>query len=536
MTKWMSINGKRVVFEEGETVLEVATKAGIYIPTLCARPDLPSLGACRLCIIDVEGSRVYPNSCTLPARENMVVRTATPDLQAVRRNIFQLILAEHPSYCLVCKEQNECSKLRHGEYKAGRVIGCYTCSHKELCEIRKISEYLRVKEIRFPILYKNLPLERDDPFLVRDYNLCILCARCIRACQDVLGYSAIALTKRGHDTKVGTILDVPHLESGCVFCGHCIDVCPTGALTARGSTWFGAPDKTITTTCVLCSHGCQMVVDVKWGKVVNVHPPYDMSARREYCVKGRFCIPALLNGRDRLKYPTIKRKILKEEHFPVSWDEAIAHIAENFKNFNSDKIGFLLSPFLTDEAIFLFNKLAKEINSNNVAYNDEDLCNLASRGIKALITTYNSKIIHEIDSLEFLVVQDIYHHTNYEAANVIVPTTAFTEEEGTKTGDEYIKYQIQKAVDPPGLSLPSWIIVSRLGQAMGLKDFSYESINELQDEIMRNEPLNVPLVSKQSLEYMGIPIAEKVEEFDLFLNAKRVISESKGKGMQDVRI
>jgi predicted molibdopterin-dependent oxidoreductase YjgC len=536
MTKWMNINGKRVVFEEGETLLEVATKAGIYIPTLCARPDLPSIGACRLCIVEVEGSRVYPNSCTLPAREGMVVRTETPDLQAVRRNIFQLILAEHPSYCLVCKEQNECARLRHGEYKAGRVIGCYTCSHKELCEIRKISDYLRIKEIRFPVLYKNLPLERDDPFLVRDYNLCIICARCVRACQDVLGYSAIALTKRGHDTKVGTLLDISHLESGCVFCGHCIDVCPTGALTARGSTWFGSPDKSITTTCVLCSHGCQMVADVKWDKVVNVHPPYDMSARREYCVKGRFCIPALVNGRDRLKYPSIKRKVLKEEQFPVSWDEAINHIAERLKSFTPEEIGFLVSPFLTDETIFLFNKLSKEISSNDLAYNNEGLQILAERGIKALYATFNSKSITKIASLEVLFVQDIYHHSNYESAEVIVPTTAFTEEDGTKTGVEYMKYKVKKAVEPPGIALPSWLIVSRLAQALGLKEFSYKTIDDIQDEIMRREPIDVPLISKQSLEYMGTPIGEKVEEFALFLNAKRIISKSKGRGMEDVKI
>ncbi|NIU85780.1 MAG: 4Fe-4S dicluster domain-containing protein, partial [Nitrosopumilaceae archaeon] len=103
--------------------------------------------------------------------------------------------------------------------------------------------------MRYPLLYKNLPIERDDPFLIRDYNLCILCARCVRACQDVLGHSAIALTKRGHDTKIGTISEVSHLESGCVFCGHCIDVCPTGALIGRGSSWFGTPDRSIETTC-----------------------------------------------------------------------------------------------------------------------------------------------------------------------------------------------------------------------------------------------------------------------------------------------
>jgi predicted molibdopterin-dependent oxidoreductase YjgC len=536
MTKWMNINGKRVVFEEGETVLEVASKAGIYIPTLCARPDLPSIGACRLCIIDVEGGRGYPNSCTLPAREGMVVRTSTPDLQAVRRNIFQLILAEHPSYCIVCKEKEGCEKVRHGEYKAGRVIGCHTCSNKERCEIREITEYLRIKDIRFPLLYKNLPLERSDPFLVRDYNLCILCARCIRACQDVLGHNAIALTNRGHDTKVGTILEVSHLESGCVFCGHCVDVCPTGALIARCSTWFGTPDKSVPTTCILCSHGCQMIIDVKWDKVVNVHPPFDMSARREYCIKGRFCIPALVSGSDRLKYPMIKRKVIKEEYFPVSWDEAITYAAEKLKNFQPHEIGFLVSPFLTDEAIYLFSKLAKRISTNPIAFDEEGIRDLNLRGVKALFSTYHSNLISEIKNLDFLIHQDVYHTKTCDIAEVIFPSTIFTEENGSKTGEEFVKNQINKAVDPPGIALPSWEIVSKLAQAMELDGFSYESIADLQDEIVDSGSIEVPMIPKQCLDYMGIPISDKVSEFRFYLDSKREINRSKGKGMLDVKI
>ncbi len=536
MTKWMNINGRRVVFEEGETVLEVATKAGIFIPTLCARPDLPSFGACRLCIVDVEGNRTYPNSCTLPAREGMVVRTETPDLQAVRRNVFQLILAEHPSYCIICKEHDECEKVRHGEYKAGRVIGCFTCSNKEICEIREISEYLRIKDIRYPMLYKNLPLERDDPFLVRDYNLCILCARCIRACQDVLGYSAIALTKRGHDTKVGTILEVSHLESGCVFCGHCIDVCPTGALIARGSTWFGTPDKSVTTTCNLCSHGCQMVIDVKWDKVVNVHPPYELSARREYCVKGRFCIPALVNGRDRLKYPTIKRKVIKEEQYPVSWDEAITHTADKLKGYKPEEIGIILSPSLTDEAVYLLLKFAQRVSTIPVVYDEKGIKNLRSQGVKAIFSTFNSNVFSDFEGLDFLILQDIYQSNSSDSAEVVLPTTVFTEEDGTKSGEEYMKYPINKAVEPPGEALPSWIIVSRIAQSMGLDGFNYESIENLQDEIRNTEPLEIPKVSKQQLDYMGVPIADKVEELRLYITSKRAIDQSKGKGVLDVQI
>ncbi len=536
MNKWMNINGRRVVYEEGETVLEVATKAGIYIPTLCARPDLPSFGACRLCIIDVEGARTYPNSCTLPAREGMVVRTATPDLQAVRRNIFQLILAEHPSYCIICKEHDECEKVRHGEYKAGRVIGCFTCSNKEICEIREISEYLRIKEIRYPMLYKNIPLERNDPFLVRDYNLCILCARCVRACHDVLGYSAIDLTKRGHDTKIGTILEVSHLESGCVFCGHCIDVCPTGALIARGSTWFGTPDKSVTTTCNLCSHGCQMVIDVKWEKVVNVHPPYELSARREYCVKGRFCIPALLNGRDRLKYPTIKRKMIKEEHHPVSWDEAISHTGSQLKKYKPEEIGVIISPSLTDESVFMLTKFAQKISANPLVFEEEGISRLHSQGVKAFVSTFSSPLFSRLEGLELVVLQDIYESPTSESADVVLPTTVFTEENGTKSGEEYMKFNINKAVEPPGEAIPSWRIIMQIAQAMELDGFNYNTIDELQDEIMSSKLIEIPKVPKQSLQYMGIPIADKVEEFRLYITTKQAINQSNGKGEIDVQI
>jgi predicted molibdopterin-dependent oxidoreductase YjgC len=536
MSKWMIINGKRVFFDEGETILEVATKAGIYIPTLCARPDLPSIGACRLCIVDVEGNRNYPNSCTHPAREGMVVRTATPDIQAVRRNVFQLILAEHPSYCIVCHDHEDCEKVRHGEYKAGRVIGCFTCSHKDICEIRELSDYLRVKEIRYPLLYKNLPLERNDPFLVRDYNLCILCARCVRACQDVLGHSAIALTKRGHDTKIGTISEVSHLESGCVFCGHCIDVCPTGALIARGSSWFGTPDRSIETACNLCSHGCQMVIDVKWDKVVNVRPPFEMSARREYCVKGRFCIPALVNGRDRLKYPMIKKKVIKEEQFPVSWEEAALQSAEIFKSYKPEEIGFIISPFLTDESIYLINKLAKEIGINNIAYDEDGIRSLASKNLKVIFSTYHTKLMTEFRTIEKSIHQDIYSSSFSDNADIVLPTTTFTEEDGTKTGKDYVQNEIHKAVEPPGESLPSWLIVSKIAEALTLDGFNYPSIRDLQNEIIGTDPLDVPLMSKQRLDYMGIPIGEKVEDFQLYLDSKLLLNKSKGKGKVDVQI
>lgn len=527
MTNKISINGKTVTFKKGETILEVATNAGIYIPTLCARPDLPSIGACRLCIVKIDGVRGYRNSCTMPAEAEMVITTATPEIQSIRKNILEMILSEHPSLCIVCKDKDECETLRQGEFKAGRVIGCYTCSYKNQCELRVLAEYLRIKDIRYPMLYKNLPLERDDPFIERDYNLCILCGRCVRACSDVLGHGAISFTKRGHDTKIDTMLGISHIEAGCHFCGHCIDVCPTGALTARGSKWYGKPENSVATTCILCSQGCQMIVDTRWKKVVSVHPEYKFAARREYCVKGRFCIPALFNGNDRMKYPTIKKEM---KNYPVSWEDAINFTAEKLNSYSNEDRGVFISPYLTDEAIYVLVKFAKEAAGSKFAFDMEGLRNFTH--IKALYLTQQLQDIIKFN-FEFLILQDIYRSPFKEIANVVFPACAFTEEEGTKTCQDYVKNNIYKAADPPGISMPDWEITVKLAQAMGLKGFDYKDIKELQDEMMTFDisSINAPMIPKNSIEYRGIQIAEKVEEFRIFLACRYKIKEQGGKNV-----
>lgn len=532
MTSYMTINGKKVPFNPGESVLDAATNAGIFIPTLCARPDLPSYGACRLCIVDVEGVRGYPNSCTLPAQEHMVVRTSTPDLQSIRRNIFELILSEHPSVCIVCKNREECDSLRFGSTKAGRVIGCNTCSQKEVCEIRKLADYFRIRDIHYPLIYKDLPLERYDPFMERDYNLCILCDRCVRACQEVLGHSAIALTKRGHDTKVGTLLDVPHLESGCVFCGHCIDVCPTGALTARDSKWYGKPDVSVETTCTMCSHNCQLIADVKWGKVVSFHPETSdkMSARREYCVKGRFTVPGLINGLGRLKYPTIKRGELTNELYPVEWDDAIQFLTEHLRKYGPEEVGFFISPFLSDESIFVLTKLAKDVAGSKIAFDNSDLLNLESAGIKFLYATQQAIRLAEMKEVEFLVLSDWQESHYQELASVVLPATTFVEEDGTKTGVEFMQNYLHKAADPPGYALPDWQIASMVGRALGLEGYDYQTLEDVRDDMAQSlmGSVDVPLVPKEGLEYRGVEIAKKVDDFRYYLVAKRNIAEESG--------
>lgn len=151
-------------------------------------------------------------------------------------------------------------------------------------ELKKVAEYLGLKEIKLPFTYKNLPLERDDPFFERDYNLCILCGRCVRICQDIRGVGAIAFINRGHNTKIGTAFGKSHLEGGCQFCGAWVDVCPTGALFAKASKWHGIPEKETSTTCALCGVGCRLKLETKWDKIMAAWPDDDGPAN-----KGQAC-------------------------------------------------------------------------------------------------------------------------------------------------------------------------------------------------------------------------------------------------------
>ncbi len=206
----LTIDEQQVKANEGATVLEAARQAGIYIPTLCYHPSLTPYGACRLCIVEIENLRGFPTACTTPVTEGMVIKTNTPQLQELRRNIFELILAEHPRQCITCPKN-----LR--------------------CELQEVASHIGVEEVTLPPIHKELPVYQDSPFFDRDYNLCILCGRCVRVCQEVRGAGAIAFTYRGSQALVGTAFDKTLEDSGCQFCGACVDICPTGALMDRSS-------------------------------------------------------------------------------------------------------------------------------------------------------------------------------------------------------------------------------------------------------------------------------------------------------------
>jgi len=519
MLKVLVINGKQVRYVHGKTILETARENNIHIPTLCAHERLPSFGACRLCMVKVHGTSGFMNACTTPIKDGMVITTDSLEIKKLRREIFELILSEHPSSCMVCDQHDHCDKLNSGVMKAGVITGCHTCPNREICELRVVAEELNFKSIRFPMFYKELPIERNDPFFDRDYNLCIHCGRCVRVCQDVEGANILVFTKRGHDTKIGTSFEKPHIDTDCKFCGQCIDVCPTGALSARGQKWYDCPDDQFRTTCMLCNKGCRFEVDVKWGRIVGMRPDPDYKTLKTgICVKGRFCLPTFFNNMDRLKFPRILRNF---KLYPTNWDEVALFVAELLEKYPPSKVAIYLSNFLTNEAEYVFLKFADQLEIPNIYRKPEDLEQITKKGIKVLYTTEGLPGLKKYKSLEHIIFQEVFPAEGYDLAEVILPAAAFTEQFGTymtKRGP----MPLQKVVKAPDLALEDWKIVCKIAKELDLTGFKFLNTDEIDQEIGRmNYHPEVKPVEEYYLKFRGTLIAEKVPDFDLLLKARK---------------
>lgn len=472
------INGQQVVAEKGETVLQCALRHGIEIPHLCTHPSLPPFGACRMCLVEIEGMRGFPTSCTTPAAAGMIVHTNTPALQELRRNTLALMMIEHPSGCLVCGKRELCDQFRPAAEKVGSTTGCHTCNNKEVCEVRGLAAELGFCQLPVPPMYHQRPIERNNPFIDRDLNLCILCGRCVRICKHQHGVSVIDFVGRSSATKIGEAFDRSLMEAGCRFCGSCVDVCPTGTLSDRYAKWYGKPDSATETTCIFCEAACALTGQAAAGKLVSAQA---VNESVPVCVLGRFALPEFLNGPDRLQMPHVRvGKVLREHE----WEAAFAAAAEKLKPYTGSAFAFVCDTTSTLEDRLVFRKFTREVMQSDYFIEltpdaRGEVSATLPDGVKAAIFTGAFVAPEAAAGLEVLVVQDCYPTPLSARADAVLPAAVFAEAEGTVTDGTGALRPLRKACSPPGQARPEWEIVCGLARAMGAAGFMYESAREI---------------------------------------------------------
>jgi formate dehydrogenase alpha subunit len=354
----LTIDGQAITVEGRPTLLEVARANGIFVPSLCDYPGLDPFAACRLCLVEVKGRKGFAPACSTTAEEGMEIVTSTPELQALRRAILELILAEHPHACLICSEKSSCDDFKSTIRKTGEVTGCVLCPSNGRCELQRVVEAVGLGVVPFPHHRRPGEVRRDDPFIDRDNSLCILCGRCVRVCQEVRGASVLTFVSRGSGTVIGTALDRRLLDSGCQFCGACVDVCPTGSLTER-SVRYDRPAETVSkVVCPLCGQGCGLLIKSREGRILESSPdPEGPVNRGQACVKGRFLVRAAAHHPRRLLKPMIRDKGSLRE---ATWDEALEAAATRLADFPAGEVSVSASAESSCEDLFVLYRFASE--------------------------------------------------------------------------------------------------------------------------------------------------------------------------------
>jgi formate dehydrogenase alpha subunit len=354
----LNINGQTVSAEKGMTVLEAAQAAGIYIPTLCADPDLEPYGGCRLCVVEIEGMRGLPTACTTPATDGMVVRTETPAVNEVRTAVTELLIADHPADCL-------------------------TCPQNQRCELQKVAAYLGITELKLPKTDRVFPVDESNPFFNLDRNRCILCARCTRTCNEITCVGAIELAYRGYEAKVATFGDKPLMDSICQSCGECVVHCPVGALAPKNAR---PATREVATTCPYCGVGCGMYLGIREGEIVSIRGDRDNPASLgRLCVKGRYGVSEFVHHPERLTTPLIKRNGVFTE---AGWDEALDLMAERLGAYRGDEIAVISSAKCTNEENYLLQKLGRAVLGTNNVDHCARLCHAPT--VAGLVKSFGS--------------------------------------------------------------------------------------------------------------------------------------------------
>ncbi|MCW2350174.1 formate dehydrogenase subunit alpha [Sphingobium sp. B12D2B] len=345
----LTIDGRSVTVPEGTSVMRAAAECGGDIPKLCATDSVKSFGSCRLCLVEVDGMRGTPASCTTPAMDGMTVHTQNPRLQKLRKGVMELYISDHPLDCLTCSDNGD-------------------------CELQDNAAAVGLRDVRYGYTGDNhLGLQKDtsNPYFDFDPSKCIVCSRCVRACDEVQGTFALTIDGRGFGSMVSAgVASDDFLSSECVSCGACVQACPTATLQEKAMVEIGKPERAVVTTCAYCGVGCTFRAEMRGEQLVRMVPWKDGKANRGHsCVKGRFAW-GYANHQDRITQPMI-RKSVDDPWQVVSWDEAISYAASEIKRIKAThgprSLGGITSSRCTNEETFLIQKIIRAgFGANNV--------------------------------------------------------------------------------------------------------------------------------------------------------------------------
>ena len=341
----LTIDGVSVSVPEGTSIMHAASVSGVTVPKLCATDSLEPFGSCRLCLVEIEGRRGYPASCTTPVAESIKVHTQTPKLADIRRGVMELYISDHPLDCLTCATNGD-------------------------CELQDMAGAVGLRDVRYGYEGENhLKSVKDtsNPYFTFDPSKCIVCSRCVRACEEIQGTFALTIQGRGFDSKVSAG-NKDFKDSECVSCGACVQACPTATLIENTIIEAGVPEHSVTTTCAYCGVGCSFHAEMKGEEVVRMTPNKDGGANHGHsCVKGRFAW-GYATHKDRITTPMI-RKSIHDPWEKVTWDVAINYAASEIKRiqkkYGRDSVGAISSSRCTNEEVYVVQKLVRAALGNN---------------------------------------------------------------------------------------------------------------------------------------------------------------------------